>query len=408
MSSVLGSGILVLPGLAAQIAGPASLIAWGLLALAGVPFALTFASLSAHRPRSGGIYEFAKEAFGSRVATVTGWLFGVWVMTGAPAVALVAASYLGYAFPVSRPETFVLGFAIVLAAFLVNFRGIVVSSAVQIAVIGSIVALLLAVIVLSAPDVSAANFRPFLPNGPRSIGTAAALIFWSFLGYENVSNVAEEFEDPERDFRRSAYVSVGIVGALYFAVAFVTVGTGAYSVGGGVAPFAVIFGRVVGPLGAAGTALLAVFIVFGVANAYTTGMSRVAFATARDGGFPSMMAHIDPVTRAPDRALLVLIAIAGTVMAVYYLFSIDLTEALLLTSGMAISVYVIGSAAGLRIQARARPRSAYLVALAALSLLISLIVLPFLGVDLAVAGVVVVTALVYSTLRSRSRAGQGV
>src|SRR5712692_6688870 len=54
MSSVLGSGVLVLPGLAAQKAGPASLIAWALLSLASYPLAYTFASLSARKPESGG------------------------------------------------------------------------------------------------------------------------------------------------------------------------------------------------------------------------------------------------------------------------------------------------------------------------------------------------------------------
>ena len=102
VSSVLGSGILVLPGLAAQIAGPASLVAWAVLAMASYPFAYTFASLSARRPESGGIYGFAKESFGFPVAVVSGWLFAFWYITGAPAATLIAASYLAYAFPLSR------------------------------------------------------------------------------------------------------------------------------------------------------------------------------------------------------------------------------------------------------------------------------------------------------------------
>ncbi len=72
VSSVLGSGILLLPGLAAIVAGPGSLLAWLLLSIASFPFAFTFASLSSRKPESGGIYSFAKEAFGQRAATVTG------------------------------------------------------------------------------------------------------------------------------------------------------------------------------------------------------------------------------------------------------------------------------------------------------------------------------------------------
>src|SRR5215470_16664562 len=78
MSSVLGSGVLVLPGLAAQKAGPASILAWVLLSVASYPMAYTFSSLSARKPESGGVYSFAKEGFGSRLATSTSWLFVVW------------------------------------------------------------------------------------------------------------------------------------------------------------------------------------------------------------------------------------------------------------------------------------------------------------------------------------------
>lgn len=86
MSSVLGSGVLVLPGLAAQIAGPASLIAWLLLSLVSYPLAYTFASLSARKPESGGVYSFTRESFGVRYANMVGWLFTVWYITGAPVV----------------------------------------------------------------------------------------------------------------------------------------------------------------------------------------------------------------------------------------------------------------------------------------------------------------------------------
>src|SRR5947209_18926776 len=56
MSSVVGSAVIVLPGLAAQIAGRASLVAWVALSIISYPLAYTFASLSARRPESGGVY----------------------------------------------------------------------------------------------------------------------------------------------------------------------------------------------------------------------------------------------------------------------------------------------------------------------------------------------------------------
>src|SRR5215831_680209 len=124
VSSVLGSGVLVLPGLAARLAGPASLIAWIILSLASYPFAYTFASLSSRNPESGGIYAFAKESFGLPVAVVTGWLFAFWYITGGPAVTLIAASYLAYALPMSRLAIFLVAGCVIVVAFVVNYRGI--------------------------------------------------------------------------------------------------------------------------------------------------------------------------------------------------------------------------------------------------------------------------------------------
>jgi amino acid efflux transporter len=158
VSFVLGSGVLVLPGLAAQLAGPGSLLAWVLLSIVSYPFAYTFASLSARKPEAGGIYSFAKESFGLRIATVTGWLFALWFITGGPAVMLIAASYVAYAFPMSRAEAFVIAGAIIFGVFLVNYRGIVVSNKVQLAVVVSIVGLLLATVISSSYLVRLENF----------------------------------------------------------------------------------------------------------------------------------------------------------------------------------------------------------------------------------------------------------
>ncbi len=394
-SSVLGSGILVLPGLAARIAGPSSILAWIFLSFASYPFAFTFASLSARRPESGGVYSFAKETFGLRIATAAGWLFALWVITGAPAVTLIAASYLGYAFPLDRAETFVIAFGIILTAFVINYRGITVSNKVQLATIGSIVALLLAAIVFSSSSVRTENFSPFFPNGFIPIGTAAALIFWSYLGYENVSNVAEEFENPERDFRRAITLSVVLISALYVSVAFVTIGTLAYRAGGSVAPFAVILSSVLGRFGAAGAALLAVFIIFGAVNAYTTGMSRVFYAVSKDGGFPKALGHLSEKTKVPDRALIALFGTTIPVFVTYFFLHVNLETALLIPSGAAILVYVIGSAAGVKILGS----GGKIRALPLISLVISLVMAPFVGLLLSISLAVFVAGIVYGWYR---------
>ncbi len=380
MSSVLGSGVLVLPGLAAQIAGPASIIAWIILSLVSYPLAYTFASLSARRPESGGIYGFARDSFGFRIANAVGWLFAAWFITGAPVVTVIAASYLAYAFPLSRPVIYIIAGAILLGAFLVNHRGIIISSRVQLAVIAAIVALLLVTIVASVSQISPANFTPFFPDGFLPIGVAAALIFWSYLGYENVSNVAEEFKNPERDFHSSIVLSVLVIGVLYLSIAVAAVGTRAYKAGGSVAPFAAMLSNALGVYGAVGTAILAVVIIFGTVNAYMTGISRVIYATAKEGGFPKFLGTISPKTRVPGRALMFLLGLSFLTLIISYILNVGLETALLIPSGAAILVYMIGSASGIKLLETKGARKLY----PWISLTISIVMAFFVGIVLLI------------------------
>jgi amino acid efflux transporter len=381
MSSVLGSGVLVLPGLAAQIAGPASLVAWVALSLISYPLAYTFASLSARKPESGGVYAFARESLGPRAANAVGWLFILWYVTGAPAVTVIAASYLAYAFPLNRTEIFLIAAVLTLGAFLVNYRGIVVSSRIQLGVIIAIVGLLITAVVASAPSVNLANFTPFFPNGFIPIGVSAALIFWSYLGYENVSNVAEEFKNPEKDFHRSILFSVIVIGALYISVAVATIGTRAYSAGGSVAPFAVMLSNALGIYGAVGTAILAVIIIFGTMNAYTTGISRVIYATAKDGGLPRLLDRVNAKTQVPDRSLMLLLGLSWLTLTIFYAFNVPLETELLIPSGAAIIVYIIGSSSGIKLLKVKGGRRLF----PWISLAISIVMLFFVGLPIVIA-----------------------
>ena len=331
------------------------------------------------------------------IAGIAGWLFALWHVTGAPAVTLIAANYLAYAFPLSRLSIHLIAAAIILIPCAINLRGIVVSNRIQLAVVVSIVALLVLAVAFSLPSIRLENYRPFLPNGVLPVGTAAALIFWSYLGYENVSNVAEEFRNPERDFLRSVIWSVVITGLLYCSVAFVTVGSLAYASGGSVAPFAAMFSHVLGRYGAAGTAILAVAIVFSAINAYTAGMSRVVLAAARDGAMPHVFSRVS-TAGVPSGSLLLLTGLALVMLAVFYLFDVDLKTALLIPSGAAILVYVIGSAAGIKLLGGRGIKRA----LPWISLAISVAVLPFVG-PLAFVGVGVGAASILYGLVFRRR-----
>lgn len=397
VSSVLGAGILVIPGLAARTAGAGSLLAWAFLSVASYPFAFTFSSLSARKPESGGIYSFTKEAFGHGVSTMTAWLFVAWVALGAPAITLAAGTYLSYAFPISGPSVFLVAVAIIGVAYGVNLWGIKMSGRVQVASVVVMVGVLALAVAASTPGVKPSNFVPLLPDGIASVGVASALVVWSFLGYENVSNIAEEFKDPKRDFGRSVTISVVLIGVLYMAVAATVVGTGAYNAGGGVTPFAEMMSNVFGAYGGAAVSILAVVIIFSTVNAYTAGMGRVVYAAALDGNLPRFLGTVDPKTGVPRRALVALFLLIMAALAVYYVAKVDVQSAFLATSGAAILTYVVGSASGVKLlEARGVRR-----ALPWASLAIALLILPFIGTLLVASVPVAVLGFLYGTYRQR-------
>ncbi|WCI08021.1 amino acid permease [Arthrobacter sp. OVS8] len=97
VGAILGSGILVLPAIAAKEAGPASLLAWTLLLVFCTPVAFSFAEMSRQQPDAGGIAHFVTRAYGRRASAVAGYLFYFAIPFGAPATAVIGGNYIAHA-----------------------------------------------------------------------------------------------------------------------------------------------------------------------------------------------------------------------------------------------------------------------------------------------------------------------
>src|SRR5208337_1038546 len=207
VGSVLGSGILVAPAIAANIAGPSSIVAWILLSLLSYPIGYTFGALAATYPNAGGLSSFVKRGFGWTIGTVAGWLFVFSFFVGSPIVAIIASSYVIISLGLSQALLYPIAFFFMCFTILINVTGIRISSRVESIVLGTVVALLFLAVALTLPHVQLSNFTPFAPKGWLAIGTVAVIIFWSFQGYENVPHMAEEFKNPQRDFKLSIAIS---------------------------------------------------------------------------------------------------------------------------------------------------------------------------------------------------------
>jgi amino acid efflux transporter len=339
VGAVLGTGVISMPALAAGVAGPASLVAWLALIVLSAPLALTFAALGARHPDGGGVSTYVRLAFGARAAAAVGWIFYFAVPLGAPAAAAFAGGYVAEVLGGGR--TTVLGtFLLVMAVvFTMNWFGLRISGRAQLILAGTLAALLLVTVITALPHADPANLRPFAPHGFAGIGAAAAILVWGFAGWEAVSSLSGDYRDPRRDVPRATVIAVVVVGVLYLSVAATSVLVLGPALGASQAPLADLLAAGVGGPVREITAVVAVLLTIGAVNAYLAGASRLGVALARDGALPAR------VVGTPRKSLA--FVTAGGLVSVLLPFAFH--TMMLLVTGCFTLVYVLGTAAAVKL-----------------------------------------------------------
>lgn len=403
VGAVLGTGVIALPALAAEVAGPASVLAWVLLVVFSVPLAATFAALGARHPDAGGVSTYARRAFGERAAAVVGWCFWFAIPPGAAAAALFGGAYVAAAVGGGATTATVTAAVLMVVVTVVNVLGVKVTGRLQLALAGLLVTLLLVAVTQSLPHARLDNFQPFAPHGWLAIGPAAALLVWSFAGWEVITHLAAEFRRPERDLPRAAAAAVAVVGVLYLAVAFATVavlGAGAADTD---APLGELMARGMGGNARTLAAGAAVLLTLGTMNAYYAGAAKLGAALGRDGALPAWLARGSVAGEVPRRSLALVSGLAFASLLSAAVTGVGPTPLVLVTTGSFVTVYAIGVGAALRLLPRgSRGRLAAQVALVAV---VTLLVMSgaYLVWPLAVTG----AALAYLHLSRRRRLRRG-
>ncbi|PID54428.1 MAG: hypothetical protein CSA58_11275 [Micrococcales bacterium] len=341
ITSVMGVGILVLPGVASSVAGPASLLAWLLLVAWSYPFALVFARLSVKVPSAGGIADFVTAAFGDRWGRRASTFLLLTLIIANPLLGLASGRYLmAVLAPEATNRTILLvGFAIILLTVLTNTLGLRLSTRVQGLLLLALIAFLVTVMLTAVPAADPSRLEPVAPHGWLAIGPALLICFFGFIGWENAAPVAEEVIDPGRTFPRAIAVAVVAVGALYFAMAttIVLVQPAGTTRTEGITAFSDLLRAGFGSSAATAGNLVAFLLMAMTANAWTLGTSRVVYSTARAGLLPARLARVDQ-HGTPRTAIGALALGYGASVAV--LVALDLDESALITATSAAFLIV--------------------------------------------------------------------
>ncbi|SEG82399.1 amino acid exporter, AAE family [Thermomonospora echinospora] len=399
LGAVLGTGVIALPALAAEVAGPASLLAWLALVVLSAPLAATFAALGARHPDAGGVSTHARLAFGERAAAVVGWCFYLAIPPGAAAAALFGGGYAAATLGGGDATAAVTAAVLMGVVTVANALGLRVTGRLQVTLAVLLVMLLLSSVALSLPHARVDNLQPFAPHGWAAIGPAALLLVWSFAGWEAVTYLAAEFRRPARDLPRATGAAVVLVGVLYLSVAFAVVAVLGPAAARTDAPLGELMATGLGGGARTLAAVAALLLTLGTMNAYYAGAAKLGAALGRDGALPAWLAQGSTAGEAPRRSLTAVSGLAFAALLAVVLADVGTRPLVLLTTGSFVTVYAVGVAAALRLLPRwSKPHLTALTALIGVILLLAMS-----GAYLIWPLLVTVGALLYHHLHRRHR-----
>ncbi len=339
VGTVIGSGIFLVPhDMILRVHTPGMVffifLFGGLLSLAG---ALSYAELAAALPEAGGEYVYLREAYGPLWGFLYSWT-QMWVAKSGSIATLATGFfvYLANFFPLLEKTVWriplpfgaakfdisygrVFAIVLILALGGLNYFGVRIGGDVQTVVTIVKVTLFAAIVI-----VGLASGKPHLSNAPSTeplttAGFFAALVaaLWAYDGWNNVSMVASEVKQPQRNLPLALIAGTTAVIAIYLFAnwAYFHV-LSAGEVGANQRVAAEMMRRVVGDWGANAVSVAAMISIFAALNGAILTGARVPYAAARDGLFFPGFAHIHPRFRTPGVSIFGLTAWASALIII--------------------------------------------------------------------------------------------
>ena len=401
VAAVLGTGILVLPALAAAAAGPGAILAVAALAIVSIPLAATFAALARRYPDAGGVATFARRAFGPTAARVISYWFFFGTPIGAPIAALMTAEYVVAVMGGTRTTTVVIAIALIAIPVVVTAFGVRFAGWLQLVLSAALVAVLVFVLASALPHADSANLTPLLPHGLSGVGAAISLYIWAFAGWEAVAGIGGEFRNPNRDIPRATALALVIVSVAYLAIQTVTIAVLGSHAATSAVPLLDLVLVSSGRGGGVVVAAIAAIVVTGVFNAYLAAFSKLGAAMGRDGDLPRWFGRGAENGGVARRGLL----LSAVIMAIYSVFVMSIGElqpVILVHTSIAAAVYGVGVASAIVLL----PRWSVGWWMAAASSLFAAGLLVLAGPNLIYPfGIALVAVLVGGVVRRRARVG---
>lgn len=316
--TMIGAGIFILPGVAAEGAGPGAALSFLFAGIIASLAALSVCELATAMPKAGGPYYFVSRAMGPLMGTVVG--LGAWlalILKGS--FALVGlGQYVFYISPIPVLVTAVVGGG---ALVLINLVGARATGLLQNVTVFILLGMLSVFVVRGLMAVDESTLRPLLPFGWEGVIRTTGLVFISYLGIVKAAAVAEEVKNPGRNLPLGILSSVALVTLLY--VSTMVIVTGVLPMADIVvatAPLADAGEIFMGAAGGMVVVISGILATISTGNAAILSSSRYPFAMARDALMTPWIRHIHRRFQTPARSILVT---GGTMIVLALLLDVE-------------------------------------------------------------------------------------
>lgn len=354
VTMVIGSGILGLPGLALEMGSPNEALAgWILISVGMVPMVYIFLDLGVRFSSAAGLSRYAVEAVGDWGGYAVTYLMCGSVLLGMPALAHIGGSYMARLLGAPESMTVPLSLLLVGVTVVSNLLGVRTTSLLNSVSLGALF-LLLAIMVFAntgflweGSKAAASTFGGQVQLSPGALWKICALLFWVFLGWENLSFGLEEFRDPGKTIPRVYWGSFILVVSLYLLLAIASVG--AELSGNSVKGAAGMANLIPGSRSGSRT-LLAITVLVMVANtnAWVFSISRMLFAAGREGSLPRMLGNLDR-RGIPVNSLLAMLGVFSAVIVLAPFLGLSVSTRILFVSQNFIVLFVLSIVAFWRV-----------------------------------------------------------
>ncbi len=391
INSIIGAGIFGLPSKVAALIGSYSIFAFIFCAVIIAVIVLCFAEVSSRFHETGGMYLYAKTAFGSVAGFEIGWLAWIVRIVTFAANCNLMLAYIGFFVPGANEGSLRISIIlfVVLAFTFVNFIGVRPSAILtNIFTFGKVIPLLVFAAV-GLFYIQPANFHFDAVPTYSTFASAVLLTIYAFVGFENTVVTAGETKNPQRNVPFAILTGMLIVVTIYLLVQTVSVGT-LPEIAKSERPLADAAVVFMGPYGAGFITLGAIISILGNLNSGFLVGSRMPFAIAEQGELPSIIAGTHSRFRTPH------VSIAITAIAIL-VFTIQSSFVTALTISTITRLIVYAATCGALPVFRGRkdlPKAEFSAPLGIAAPVLSLLLIVWLltNVDYAKEGLAVIVA----------------